>query len=178
MRPTNATSMAPPMPGGVFMSGSPVAKGVTAPLRVSTRRTWPPWPSVTYNAPSGPIVLPEPHVPVHPGAANVASSVTLGACLCPLPAATEGSAIVTAAMTTTAILDACLELMTASFVVGGNAALRRRGSRVAVAVARLSRSPTLLQTALESQLLSLRADHAAAGGSARSWRTCRRAFPR
>jgi hypothetical protein len=34
-------------------------------------------------------------------------------------------------MTTTAILDACLEPMTASFVVGGNAALRHRGSRVA-----------------------------------------------
>ena len=108
MWPTNATSMAPPMPGGVFMSGSPAAKVVTAPLRVSTRRTWPPWPSVTYNAPSGPIVLPEPQVPVHPGAANVVSSVTAAACGCRLAAAAEGSAIVTAAMTTTAILDACL----------------------------------------------------------------------
>ncbi len=117
MCPTNATSMAPPMPGGVFMSGNPAAKVVTAPLRVSTRLTLPAWPSVTYNAPSGPIVLPEPHVPVHDGAAKVASSVTAGACECRLPAAAEGNAIVTAAMTTTAILDACLESIAASFVV-------------------------------------------------------------
>src|SRR5690348_603698 len=122
--------MAPPMPGGVFMSGRPATKVVTAPLRVSTRRTRPPWPSVTYNAPSGPIVLPEPQVPVHPGAAKVTSSVTVGACRWHLPAAAEGSAIIAAAITTTAILDACLEPMTASFVAGGNAALRHRGSRV------------------------------------------------
>jgi hypothetical protein len=36
---------------------------------------------------------------------------------------------VTAAMTTTAILEASLEAMTASFVVGGNAALRHREPR-------------------------------------------------
>src|SRR5215213_9504501 len=123
--------MAPPMPGGVFMSGSPAAKVLTAPLLVSTRRTRPVLPSVTYNAPSGPIVLPEPHVPVHPGAAKVTSSVTAGACGCHLLAAADGNAIVSAAIITTAILDACLEPMTASFVVGGNAALRHRGSRVA-----------------------------------------------
>src|SRR3954462_8274678 len=98
--------MAPPMPGGVLMSGKPATNVVTAPLRVSTRRTRPPWPSVTYNAPSGPIVLPEPHVPVHPGTANVASSVTAGrAGGAPLAAAADGTAIVTAAMTTTAILE-------------------------------------------------------------------------
>ncbi len=159
MWPTNATSMAPPMPGGVLTSGNPVAKVVTAPLRVSTRRTRPAWPSVTYNAPSGPIVLPEPHVPVHPGAAKVASSVTAGACGGRLPAAAEGNAIVTTAMTTTAILDACLEPMTASFVVGGDAALRHRGATSRGAVARPSRSPTLLQTAHESQSLSPITDH-------------------
>ena len=72
---------------------------------------------------------------MHPGAAHEASSVTLGACLCPLPAATEGSAIVTAVMTTTAILDACLELMTASFAVvckvpAGESTLSNAPSRV------------------------------------------------
>jgi hypothetical protein len=41
------------------------------------------------------------------GIANVASSDTARACgWCPLPAAAEGSAIVTAAMATAAILDA------------------------------------------------------------------------
>src|SRR3954467_12989105 len=110
--------MAPPMPGVVWMSGRPAATGGTAPLRVAARRTRPAWPSVTYNAPSGPIVLPEPHVPVHPGAAKVASSVTDGACGCRLAAAPEGSATVTAAITTTtAVLEACLQLMTASFLV-------------------------------------------------------------
>src|SRR3954447_17601904 len=123
--------MAPPMPGGVFCSGSPEANVVTAPLRVSTRRTRPALPSVTYSARSGPMVLPEPHVPVHPGAAKVTSSVIVGACRWRLPAAAEGNAIMTAATTTTANLDACLEPMTASFVVDGDAALRHRGSRVA-----------------------------------------------
>src|SRR5215210_8726909 len=102
--------MAPPIPGGVLRSGSPAPKVVTTPLRVSTRRTRPPLPSVTYNAPSGPIVPPEPHVPVHSGAAKVPSSVTAGARGCRLPAAAEGSATVTAAMTTTATLDAFPEV--------------------------------------------------------------------
>jgi hypothetical protein len=126
---------------------------------VSMRKTWPRWPAVTYSAPSGPIVLPEPHVPLHPGA-KVASSVTAGACECRLPAAGEGNATVTAAMTTTAILDASLVPMTASFIAVGNAAppsLGRAPPRKAVA--RLSRSPTLLQTAQTCQPLRPITDH-------------------
>ena len=76
--PPKATSIAPPMPTSGIARGRPLAKVVTAPVFGSTRRTRPPGPSVTYSAPSGPIVLPEPQPPVQPGAANVASSRTTG----------------------------------------------------------------------------------------------------
>ena len=58
-----------PTPAG----GSPSANVETAPDSGSTRKTLPALPSVTYNAPSGPTVLPEPK-PLP----NEASSVTSG----------------------------------------------------------------------------------------------------
>src|SRR5688572_33419076 len=85
------------MPGGMFMSGSPAANVVTAPLRVLTRRTRPAGPSVTYSAPSGPIVLPEPQPLVQPGAANEASSLTTGELSDPSALAVEGTAATAAA---------------------------------------------------------------------------------
>ncbi len=120
--------MAPPMPGGVLRGGSPAANVVIAPVRGSTRRTRPAWPSVTYRAPSGPIVLPEPQVPVHPGAAKVTSSVTRGP---RCAAATPGSTISTVATITIAVVDARLQPMTASFA-GWSAAGQSRatGGRV------------------------------------------------
>ena len=78
VRPTNATSIAPPMPTAGIAAGSPLAKVETAPVRASTRSTRPPGPSVTYSAPSGPTVLPEPQPPVHPGAAKLANSRASG----------------------------------------------------------------------------------------------------
>src|SRR5215203_4080548 len=56
--PTNSTSMAPPKPISAF--GRPLANGVTSPVFGSTRETLPAALSVTYSAPSGPTVLPEP----------------------------------------------------------------------------------------------------------------------
>ena len=68
----NAMSIAPPMPK--TCGGSPDANCVTAPDRGSIRHTFPALPSVTYNAPSGPTVLPEPR-PLP----NTASGETSGA---------------------------------------------------------------------------------------------------
>ena len=59
-------------------------------------------------------MLPEPQVPVHPAAANVASSVT---CAPRCAAAAEGSPISTTPATSNAVNEARLELMTASFAV-------------------------------------------------------------
>ena len=59
-------------------------------------------------------MLPEPQVPVHPVAANVASSLT---CAPRCAAATEGSAISTTPATSNAVIGARLELMTVSFAV-------------------------------------------------------------
>ena len=62
--PTKATSIAPPMPSA--WDGSPLANCDTHRSRRSMRQTWPGSssaalpPSVTYNASSGPMVLPDP----------------------------------------------------------------------------------------------------------------------
>jgi hypothetical protein len=48
--------------GNAFF-GNPLAYVVTRPLRRSMRNTLPALPSVTYSAPSGPIVLPVTKVP-------------------------------------------------------------------------------------------------------------------
>src|SRR5215216_3168862 len=69
--PMNSTSMAPPKPINDF--GRPLANVVTSPVFGSTRETLPAAPSVTYSAPPGPTVLPEP--PSRP----VSSWVGLGA---------------------------------------------------------------------------------------------------
>src|SRR5262245_37059200 len=53
----NATSIAPPIP--TMESGKPLANGVTSPVFGSTREILPAAPSVTYNAPPGPMPLPE-----------------------------------------------------------------------------------------------------------------------
>ena len=82
--------MAPPMPTAGVARGRPLAKVVIAPVSGSMRRTRPAGPSVTYSAPSGPIVLPEPQPPVQPGAAKVASSLTTGALPRSLGTAVEG----------------------------------------------------------------------------------------
>ena len=58
VRPMKAMSIAPPMPMIDF--GNPLAKVVVAPVLGSTRVTLPAAVSVTYSAPSGPMVLPEP----------------------------------------------------------------------------------------------------------------------
>ena len=114
VRPRNATSIAPPMPDRRDGGGRPVAKIVIAPLRGSTRRTLPAWPSVTYSAPSGPTVLPEPQPPVHPAAAKVASSVTVGALggRCAPAAGAAPTAIATATAST---INVRLESMRSSF---------------------------------------------------------------
>src|SRR5437773_5444793 len=52
----NATSIAPPMP--MIAGGRPLANVVFCPVCGSTRQIWPAAPSVTYSAPSGPMVLP------------------------------------------------------------------------------------------------------------------------
>src|SRR3954454_8767179 len=72
----NATSIAPPMSASAC--GSPGTNVLVAPVRGSTRNTLPARPSVTYNAPSGPIVLPEPQPDVQSGAANATSSRDTG----------------------------------------------------------------------------------------------------
>src|SRR5215207_5475247 len=56
--PTNSTSMAPPKSISAF--GRPLANVATSPVLGSTRETLPAALSVTYNAPPGPTVLPEP----------------------------------------------------------------------------------------------------------------------
>src|SRR5206468_7705945 len=52
----NATSIAPPMP--MIAGGRPLANVVFSPVCGSTREILPTAPSVTYSAPSGPMVLP------------------------------------------------------------------------------------------------------------------------
>ena len=69
--PMNATSIAPPMP--TIDAGRPLANVVMSPVFGSTREILPAAPSVTYSAPPGPTVLPEP--PSRP----VTSCVGLGA---------------------------------------------------------------------------------------------------
>src|SRR5688572_31882845 len=54
----NATSIAPPM--SKILGGRPLAYVVTCPLFGSTRKILPVAPSVTYSAPPGPMLLPEP----------------------------------------------------------------------------------------------------------------------
>src|SRR5262245_27136483 len=56
--PMNATSIAPP--SGITCGGSQLANVVTVPVSGSTREIRPAAGSGTYNAPSGPTVLPEP----------------------------------------------------------------------------------------------------------------------
>src|SRR5437867_4327908 len=68
--PMNATSIAPPMPTIDF--GRPLANVVMSPVFGSTREILPAAPSVTFSAPPGPTVLPEP--PSRP----VSSWVALG----------------------------------------------------------------------------------------------------
>ena len=53
----NATSIAPPMPM-IDVFGRPLANVVFSPVWGSTREILPAAPSVTYSAPSGPMVLP------------------------------------------------------------------------------------------------------------------------
>lgn len=93
--PRNATSIAPPIPTSGIAAGKPLANVVTAPVRGFTRKTRPPGPSVTYSALSGPMVLPEPQPPAHPGAANAASSWPTGCLALAVPGM--------AAATTTAV---------------------------------------------------------------------------
>src|SRR5437667_7648325 len=69
--PMNATSVVPPMPTIDF--GRPLANVVISPVLGSTREILPAADSVTYSAPPGPTVLPEP--PSRP----VSSWVGLGA---------------------------------------------------------------------------------------------------
>ena len=66
------------MPTSGIAGGRPLANVVTAPVFGSTRRTRPAGPSVTYSAPSGPTVLPEPQPLMQPGAAKLASSCAAG----------------------------------------------------------------------------------------------------
>src|SRR5215216_6666056 len=73
--PTNSTSMAPPKPMSAF--GRPLANVVTSPVFGSTRETLPAALWVTYNAPSGPAVLPEP--PSRPVTSRVGLSPLDGA---------------------------------------------------------------------------------------------------
>src|SRR5215469_3333302 len=57
----NATSVGPPRGNPLTLIsafGSPLANVVTFPVWGSTREILPAWPSATYNAPSGPMVLP------------------------------------------------------------------------------------------------------------------------
>src|SRR5687768_8777383 len=82
VEPMNAMSMAPPMP--TINGGSPVANVVTSPVVASTRETLPAAPSVTYSAPSGPTVLPDPL------ARPVTSSVSVGAATGGGPIAANG----------------------------------------------------------------------------------------
>src|SRR5512144_3210911 len=124
VRPMKATSIAPPMPTAAMDGGRPVANVVIAPVSRSTRRTRPALPSVTYSAPSGPTVLPEPQPPTHPDAANVASSRTVGVCGCRLALAADGAPTATKATTAT-INNARLESMIILPIVG------RRGARAA-----------------------------------------------
>src|SRR5512132_4071981 len=56
--PMNATSVVPPMP--MIDSGRPLANVVISPVLGSTREILPAALSVTYSAPPGPTVLPEP----------------------------------------------------------------------------------------------------------------------
>src|SRR6266480_4994697 len=56
--PMNATTIAPPRPTIDF--GKPLANVVMSPVFGSTRKILPAAVSVTYNAPPGPTVLPEP----------------------------------------------------------------------------------------------------------------------
>ena len=53
----NSTSIAPPTPS--TCGGSPSANVLAVPVVRSTRSTLPALGSVTYSAPSGPMVLPE-----------------------------------------------------------------------------------------------------------------------
>src|SRR5205809_2731842 len=71
--PMNATSIAPPMPMAGFDFGRPLANVVISPVSGSTREILPAAPSVTYSAPSGPMVL-----PFAPSAKPVTSRVAVG----------------------------------------------------------------------------------------------------
>src|SRR3954471_7034938 len=71
-----ATSIAPPMSASA--GGRPLANSVVAPVIGPTRNTAPARPSVTYNAPSGPIVLPDPQPVTHSLAAKLTSSRATG----------------------------------------------------------------------------------------------------
>src|SRR2546430_17053969 len=73
----NATSIAPPMlepPMLRIAGGRPLANVVFSPVSGSTREILPAAPSVTYSAPSGPMVL-----PFAPSAKPVTSRVAVGA---------------------------------------------------------------------------------------------------
>ena len=70
--PMNATSVVPPRPG-MIDPGRPLANVVISPVLGSTREILPTALSVTYSAPPGPTVLPEP--PSRP----VSSWVVVGA---------------------------------------------------------------------------------------------------
>src|SRR5215211_6381588 len=109
--PMNSTSIAPPTPTSGMAGGRPVANGVTAPVSGSTRRTRPPGPSVTYNAPSGPIALPEPQPLAQVGAAKVASSRETGVFDDPPALDVDGTAAATMATTVISTVNARLESM-------------------------------------------------------------------
>src|SRR4051794_3154108 len=66
------------MPTLAYCLGSPEAYVDVAPVCRLILSTRPDGPSVTYSAPSGPTVLPEPHPPVQPAAAKVVSSCATG----------------------------------------------------------------------------------------------------
>ena len=130
VRPRKAMSATPPPITPAICSGRPSAYVVTVPRLGSIRWIRPSVLSVTYRAPSGPTVLPEPQMSSAQGpSTKVASSVTLGVPDWPsaaLPAAgTPGARSATASVTANASLlvhdmSVSLSVRSATIAPGGS----------------------------------------------------------